>query len=130
MDATATPVKRATAARAANSLPPARFDDERLAVNVAQLQERVDALEMALKNVDSMANGALDRITSIAKLTLHFMKSPDKARHINVVADALEQICWTAEQAQSCQEGEVRDAGITPDADVRNVEYLRAMVRA
>lgn len=129
MDATATPAKRATAATAAATPVPVApgFEGDRKA---AELQKRIDRLESTVAEVDLNANGAFDRITSLAKLTLNYMKSPDNLRHIGVIADALEQIWWTAEQAQLNQASEVQDVGIEPNNDKRNLEYLRAWAAA
>lgn len=129
MDATATPAKRATTANAvATPVPVAPgFEGERIA---AELRKRIDSLESTVAEIDLNANGAFDRITSLTKLTLNYMKSPDNLRHIDVIVDALEQIWWTAEQAQLNQASEVQDAGIEPNHDKRNLEYLRAWAAA
>lgn len=108
---------------AAKALPPAApaFENERQA---AELQQRVTRLLSHIRDIDSNANGAFDRITSIAKLTLHYMKSPDKLANVTVIADALEQIWCTAEMAQLSQASEVQEAGLEADNDTRHLEFF------
>lgn len=89
-------------------------------------ESRINTLEAALRDVDSMANGALDRIQSLVRLTIAHLRS-GMGHQVTDTINAIESIRGEAEVAQNEVERYVREAGLEPDAETRNLDALRAM---
>lgn len=87
----------------------------------------VEKLRAAVNFMDCLSQGAFSEISSIAKLALAYMETPDGYRHPDNIAQALRAIWGNADDIQNCINSEAARVGCnyTDDAERRRWEAYR-----
>lgn len=74
-----------------------------------QVDEKL--LRNAVNMMDCLSQGGFEQISSIAKLALSRLETPDGYRHIDDIANALEVIWHKADDIQNCINFEAEQVG-------------------
>jgi hypothetical protein len=73
--------------------------------------EELKKLRCTVQNMDSLSQGGFSEISSIAKLALSSLETPDGYRHLDDIANALAAIWGKAQDIQNCINGEAGEVG-------------------
>lgn len=101
------------------------------AINPAQPQQaasRINELEDAVLNIQSLASDSLSQIEAIAKLALLAMQRPDAYWHPENIALAFEVIWGIAQMNQSCIESEADGVGCKYDDKASELRFAARLV--
>lgn len=86
----------------------------RLEINMTQTTEPapdINRLRSVITDMDALSQSGFSNISAMAKLAIHWLESPDKSKHTEVVAQALKMIWYRADDIENCINSEAENVG-------------------